>query len=368
MRQLVRVTFNGSTFSAYPGDVLLDAALRNGVGMPHDCRAGTCDSCRVRVVSGETQGGECPDGGGVLACQTRVMSDLEIASEVAVRTVRRQGRLEQVTELGEEVIEVAVSTSRPLPVEPGQHIIATFRGYPARAYCPTRPLDARAAEDGLLRFHVARRVRGGVSAALGRAIKPGCRVEIAGPYGRCGFRRGLASRLVLVCEGTGFAPAWAIADAALRERADRSILLIVGVRSVYDLYMVQALDLLATCAGVRILVASEERQSLTHVILPGRATDYLPPLLARDIVYAAGPPALVDTVGHLAKVSGATFGGDAFVPIVEETPRGWLSRLMRLNRGSSAPEPAARDTSASLAARLGALPSPREEPPRRGAR
>ena len=36
---------------------LLDAALMNGVELPHDCRSGYCGTCRVRVLSGHTFGG-----------------------------------------------------------------------------------------------------------------------------------------------------------------------------------------------------------------------------------------------------------------------------------------------------------------------
>jgi ferredoxin len=57
MGKLVSVSIeNEGAFKAYRGDTLLDAALLNGFDMPHDCRAGTCGSCRVRVFLGRFTG------------------------------------------------------------------------------------------------------------------------------------------------------------------------------------------------------------------------------------------------------------------------------------------------------------------------
>jgi 3-phenylpropionate/trans-cinnamate dioxygenase ferredoxin reductase subunit len=58
MRQICKVVVNGEEFSANCGDLLLDAALMNGVDIPHDCRSGYCGTCRVNVVSGRVFGGQ----------------------------------------------------------------------------------------------------------------------------------------------------------------------------------------------------------------------------------------------------------------------------------------------------------------------
>ena len=40
MRNIRKVTLNRETFHANCGDLLLDSAMLNGIGLPHDCRAG----------------------------------------------------------------------------------------------------------------------------------------------------------------------------------------------------------------------------------------------------------------------------------------------------------------------------------------
>lgn len=359
MRQLVSVTYNGTSFTAYPGDVLLDAALRAGVGMPHDCRSGICDDCIVRVVSGRTDGGEGPEPGTVRSCEARVLSDIEVETEVAQAPATCRGRVSSITPLSENVLEVAVAVPGPLAIQPGQYVQAEFADTGKRALVPTRPLDPRTA-DGLVRFHVERRDKGRLSSALGASIKPGHRVDLTGPFGSAYLRRGLQNRLVLVAGGTGFAAIWAIADAALRERPHRSMLLIVGGRTLKDLYMVKALGMMATCPNVRMVVTCEERQTLSPVILAGQPIDYMPPLLARDVVFAAGPAGLVDAVGEAAAVSGAVFYGEAFLPAGAEDTRGWLSRVLtRAGSGlTSSPPKVPSRTPVPMQPRLQALPRP----------
>ena len=53
MNRSHRVRLNGEEFWASNEELLLDAALRNGIDIPHDCRSGQCGKCRVRTVKGE---------------------------------------------------------------------------------------------------------------------------------------------------------------------------------------------------------------------------------------------------------------------------------------------------------------------------
>ena len=44
---------SGKAFSSPAGESVLDAALRQGILLPHQCKTGTCGACRARVVDGE---------------------------------------------------------------------------------------------------------------------------------------------------------------------------------------------------------------------------------------------------------------------------------------------------------------------------
>lgn len=51
---LVR-TADGQSFEVEPGEIVLDAAMRQGVDIPYSCRSGTCRTCLSKVLSGRIE-------------------------------------------------------------------------------------------------------------------------------------------------------------------------------------------------------------------------------------------------------------------------------------------------------------------------
>lgn len=49
----VKLLPSGAAFAVQPGELILDAALRQGIGMMYDCRNGTCRACISKVVEGQ---------------------------------------------------------------------------------------------------------------------------------------------------------------------------------------------------------------------------------------------------------------------------------------------------------------------------
>jgi len=99
-----QVTINGNSFLARRGELLLDAALSNGIDLPYNCRAGHCGTCCVRLVSGKVRGGEGSEQGIVHACQCRIVGDAVLERDEAsgVRTV--DGVLSSLRALSPEVM------------------------------------------------------------------------------------------------------------------------------------------------------------------------------------------------------------------------------------------------------------------------
>jgi 3-phenylpropionate/trans-cinnamate dioxygenase ferredoxin reductase subunit len=132
---------------------------------------------------------------------------------------------------------------------------------------------------------------------------------------------------VLVAGGTGFAPMWSIATAALDEDPEREMVVVVGGRALDDLYMVRALCRLARHANVRVIPVTDMPQTVTPVIRSGRPTDHVPKLFEDDMVYACGAPPMVEAVARMAAAAGARCYADAFVP-PQQSDDGLLSRAM----------------------------------------
>jgi xylene monooxygenase electron transfer component len=66
---------------------LLKVALEHGINWPHNCRVGSCGTCRCKLLSGQIKPlndfsyvltDEELDQGYILACQTMLRSDIEV--------------------------------------------------------------------------------------------------------------------------------------------------------------------------------------------------------------------------------------------------------------------------------------------------
>jgi 3-phenylpropionate/trans-cinnamate dioxygenase ferredoxin reductase subunit len=329
MARSYQITINGTSFPAGRGQLLLDAALSNGIELPHDCRAGHCGTCCVRLVSGEVLGGEGTEPGIVHACQCRIIGDaaIERCQLSGVRTVK--GVVSSLLPLSREVMEVGIRTDGALPYHPGQYAQLRFKGYPSRPFSITHPLRGEP-ESGSLWFHVRRMKGGRVTSSLGKRIRLGHKVRLTGPHGSAHFRRNLESRLILIATNTGFAPIWSVAVAALRENPQRMIMIIVGGRTIEALYMGPALAQLARFPNVFVVPVCSTPQTVSNLVHLGRPTDYLPRLLPTDVLYACGTPAMVDAIKSIATQSGAICYADPFLPTIDERqPESVVDRTMK---------------------------------------
>lgn len=113
----VRLEPSGRTFTVNPGETVLEAGLREGVGLPYGCRNGACGACKGALKSGEIVYGEHQDraitaaekaAGKALTCCTKPLSDLVIEirelaglKDLTIRTL--PARVEKVEKPAEDV-------------------------------------------------------------------------------------------------------------------------------------------------------------------------------------------------------------------------------------------------------------------------
>lgn len=338
MGKTCKVMLNGEPFLANCGDLLLDSALMNGVELPHDCRAGICGACRVRLVAGRVFGGQESGDDMIQACQARIVSDLEIVTEPVPQTITVSARVANLVRLAPDIVGVTLELPQALNYLPGQYCKLQFRGFPARSYSPTYPLEG-GPDDRLLHFHIRCLPDGAVSSALGRHIRIGHRVKLTGPFGGAFLRPNHPGSIVLVASGTGFAPMWSVAVAAILERPDRQMTFIVAARKLQSMYMHAALCRLALFPNVTIIPVVSEPQNVSNAIRTGRPTDHLPELSASHVVYTAGAPAMTDSVARIARGAGVRCYTDPFVssdkgpkqPNLMRRMSGWFNNGARAN-------------------------------------
>jgi NAD(P)H-flavin reductase len=358
MKKTCKVTVNEESFVANVGDLLLDGAIMNGVELPHDCRTGTCGTCRVRLVEGKVFGGDEAGSDMIRACQARIVSDLKIVTEAVPDQVSVSAQVTHLARLAPDVIGVTVEVEKPFHYLPGQYCNVQFRGYPTRCFSPTYPLE-RGPSAHLLHFHIRKLADGAVSSALGESIAVGHRLRLTGPHGSAFFRPNHKGGTVLVSGGTGFAPMWAIATAAITEAPQRELIFVVAARDLASFYMHGALCRLALFPNVTLVPVVTEPQAMSRAFRGGLPTEHLPNLSAHDIVYTAGAPGLTDHVARVAKAAGARCYADPFVSNAAHTePSNFVSRLAGWLDSGSAPtlapqhepsrEPPPRKTAAKM--------------------
>ncbi len=339
------LVINGRSIKARIGETLVSAALGGWVVVPHDCCSGQCESCRVTVIEGAVNDQGTGEGRTVLACQATLEGDAEIAFDIAPALSKVSGLVSAITPLSPDIFEVRIELQSSFQFRPGQYVGVKFSGFPARDYSPTVRLDGSAGEREIV-LHIRRLPGGIVSTQLGATIRPGHRVQVRGPFGQA-FLRDEAAPLVLVAGGTGWAPIWALAHAALLTQAHRDLVVIAGATQQHNLYMGPALDWLSE-HGVRDIITTAERDA-QWPSRPGRPTHYLPSLGPEDVVYVAGPPALVDAVKEKAIAARARCYADPFIP--SATPLSFVDRVLGLLRqGRTTPQAKPSD---ALAPQLG---------------
>jgi NAD(P)H-flavin reductase len=313
MRKTCCARINDQVFSAFSGDILLDAARKAGIDIPYDCASGHCGACYVRVVDGLTVGGECQEPGTVRACRARIMSDLHLKLETLPQIQTVAGEVSAIRRRAPDVVEVKIEPSEPITYLPGQYLRIQFRGFPTRCYNPTAPME-EILEPEYLHLQVRQFEGGQVSPAIGSDIREGHRVQLRGPLGSAFLRPASQHRLVLVATSTGFAAVWSIAVAAIRENQRREIFAVVGAHSLQSLYMVDALCMLAHFPNVTIIPVVETPQRISDVIRIGHVTDYIPELSPEDSVHVCGPLPLVEAVTRIAAEADALCYCVSFAP------------------------------------------------------
>jgi NAD(P)H-flavin reductase len=250
-----------------------------------------------------------------------------IVTESIANPVSVSGQVANLARLAPDVIGLTVELERPLQYFAGQYCNVQFWGFPGRCYCPSYPLEG-GPDARLLPFHIRKFPDGAVSSALGEVIRAGHRVRLTGPFGSTFFRPDRAGGTVLASSGTGFAPMWGIAVAAITERPERELIFVVAARELQSFYMHRALCRLALFPNVTIIPIVSAPQDISSAFRNGQPSDYLPNLSPNDVVYASGEPALTERVAQIARAAGNECYTEPFVSNAEYIERSnFMSRL-----------------------------------------
>jgi NAD(P)H-flavin reductase len=294
---------NGKSVRVSTGDTPLEAALADGMIAPSPGLNGQGAAPAPRRAQSRAHRSESVKLSLPRPAAIEAPRPLALPSRPAAAQ-KRVGTVTEITSLGPHTVEVVVTITRRLALEPGHQVVVTFEGFEPVTLSPTLRVDGSAELNELV-FHLRLGHGGtGLAHAFGEAIGLDHSVKVKGPVGRGYYRPG-SGRLVLVAAETGFAPIWSIARAARYLDPAREITLMVGARDPLDLYMRPSLDWLRATGVTRIVVVSDRTRQRPPEVRPGPLTAHLPSLRSTDVVHVAGDASTVGAVEILAASAGA---------------------------------------------------------------
>ena len=334
----VRLEPSGHTFQVNPGETLLEAALRQNIGLPYGCRNGACGACKGILRAGELEYGEYQEralhpsekaAGKALTCCTTPLTDIVFevrelagAKDLAIRTM--PCRVERIERAAHDVaiLFLKLPTGERLQFLAGQYIDILLKEGKRRSFS----LANAPHDDPFLQLHVRRTPGGAFSEHVFDQMKERTILRFEGPLGTFFLREDSDKPIVFVAGGTGFAPIKAIIEHAFHLGLDRPMVLYRGVRSLRDLYLP---ELAAKWQGERadfsyIPVLSDPLpednwEGRTGFVHQAVLEDF--ESLAGYQVYACGAPGMTDiakkTFVEQKRLAEDEFYCDAFTPSVD---------------------------------------------------
>ncbi|HBE93773.1 MAG TPA: CDP-6-deoxy-delta-3,4-glucoseen reductase [Gammaproteobacteria bacterium] len=316
MTDTFTISNSGETFVAEQDEHLLDAALRAGIVIPHNCRNGFCGSCRARVISGEVDPGEIKPEviseedqgkGYILCCQAKPLSDIELdvetidaIADIEIKTLPT--RIKRLEKLSHDVMlmELSLPPNESLRFRAGQYIDILLRDGRRRSFS----MASMPGQGNLLEFHIRKVPGGHFTTQVFEELKEKDMLRLQGPFGTFFLRENSDRPVILIGGGTGLAPLKSIIEQVMEDSCDRSLHLFWGVRAGEDLYMdaevktwIDRLECLKYTPVLSEPEDSDNWQGSTGWVHEAVVEAY-PDLSAFD-VYASGPPPMIDAIRKL---------------------------------------------------------------------
>ncbi|MBK5542262.1 ring-hydroxylating dioxygenase ferredoxin reductase family protein [Pseudomonas sp. TH05] len=304
--------------AANAGETVADAAYRQGINIPLDCRDGACGTCKCFAEAGRYDLGEDyiddaltadeAEQGFVLTCQMRALSDCVVrvpASSQVCRAAQATftASISAVRQLSDSTIALSIKGEAlsKLAFLPGQYVnLAVPGSEQSRAYS-----FSSLQRDGEVSFLI-RNVPGGLMSSFltGRALA-GDSMSLAGPLGSF-YLRDIRRPLLLLAGGTGLAPFTAMLEKIAEQGSEYPLHLIYGVTNDFDLVELDRLQALAARIPNFSFSACVANPESRHP-LKGYVTQHIEPqhLNNGDVdVYLCGPPPMVEAVSQFIREQG----------------------------------------------------------------
>lgn len=303
---------SGHTITAEADEVILDAALRQGLSIPYGCRNGICGACKGKIVTGQVAYVDGRPGalspveeaiGQTVCCQARACSDLvleihEVTSSQEVPIRKMPARVVKLERLSDDVMRLYLKLpdSERMQFLAGQYIDILLADGRRRSFSiANAPHD-----DQFVELHIRLLEGGAFSGYVFNEMKEKDILRIEGPFGSFYLREESPRPIICVAGGTGFAPIKGMIEHAIQGELPQPIYFYWGAQAPADLYL-NALPTawqkrdnfhyIPVLSGAKPEDQWRGRNGLVHQAVLNDFSD-----LSDYELYASGPPAMVDAM------------------------------------------------------------------------
>lgn len=292
------------------GELVSDAAYRQSINIPLDCRDGACGTCMCFAESGSYElDGYIEDAlsdterteGNVLTCCMKVSSDCVLSVPATSKSCKTgtntvTASINTIDIISQTTARFSVKSDdlKALSFLPGQYANITVpRGEEVRAYSFSSLLS----EHNEVSFLIRILPHGKMSSYIANEAKVGDLLTLSGPMGSFYLRK-IIRPLLLLAGGTGLAPLLAMLEVISIEGNQWPVHLIYGVTNDVDLVEMEKLEKFVQVIPSFTFTACVANPASTHKS-KGFVTGYIDDTHVNNgnvDVYLCGPPPMVDAV------------------------------------------------------------------------
>lgn len=252
MSQQLTIDTLGVTIDVEEGQTILDAALRQGIYIPHACGHGLCGTCKVEITGGEVEHGEANpfalmdferDEGKALACCATLQSDVSIEADIDDEPDARIIPVEdfdtivaRIETLTPTIKGIWLKLDRALDFQAGQYVSLHLPGIEGGRPFSVANSPENMQQTGELELNVRIIAGGAGTDYLHNTLKVGDKLRVSGPYGRFFVRTSQNGPMIFMAGGSGLSSPRSMILDLLASGCKEEITLVYGQRNVAELY------------------------------------------------------------------------------------------------------------------------------------
>lgn len=249
MSYTLEIEPTGDVVEVEDGQTILDAALRQGVYLPHACNHGLCGTCKIEVLEGEVDHGAASpfalmdmekDEGKCLACTSTLMEDTAIEADIdedpdarSIPVKDFMGTVVEVKDLTPRIKGVVLELDEEIDFQAGQYIQYFVPGFeePRAFSIATSPSNKK-----IIELNIALIPDGEATPWIHKNVKVGARRKISGPFGRFFVKESAQKPMLYFAGGSGLSSPKSMIEEQLENGCTLPITLFHGARNEEELY------------------------------------------------------------------------------------------------------------------------------------